>query len=50
MPNIKNSFNHISDSEIIINLPKHIVPKALTTQIGLANDIDFVGRKEELQK
>jgi len=28
----------------------HIIPKALTTQTGLANDIDFVGRKEELQK
>jgi len=28
----------------------HIVPKVLTQQVGLANDIDFVGRKEELQK
>ena len=28
----------------------HIIPKKLTPQTGLANDIDFVGRKEELQK
>ena len=28
----------------------HIIPKVLTKQTGLANDIDFVGRKEELQK
>ena len=28
----------------------HIVPKVLTQQVGLANDIDFVGRKEELKK
>jgi tetratricopeptide (TPR) repeat protein len=33
-----------------IHLPKHIIPKVLTHQTGLANDIDFVGRKEELQK
>ena len=33
-----------------IYLPKHRVPKVLTHQTGLANDIDFVGRKEELQK
>ena len=28
----------------------HIVPKVLTKQVGLANEIDFVGRKEELEK
>jgi len=28
----------------------HKIPKVLTKQVGLANDIDFVGRKEELQK
>ncbi len=28
----------------------HIVPKILTQQVGLANDIDFVGRKEDLQQ
>jgi len=28
----------------------HNVPKILTKQVGLANDIDFIGRKEELQK
>jgi len=28
----------------------HIIPKVLTNQTGLANDINFVGRKEELQK
>ena len=28
----------------------HIIPQKLTPQIGLANDINFVGRKEELQK
>lgn len=28
----------------------HIIPKILTKQIGLANDIDFVGRKDELKK
>ena len=28
----------------------HIIPKILTKQVGLANDIDFVGRKDELQK
>ena len=28
----------------------HIIPKVLTKQTGLANDIDFVGRKDELQK
>jgi hypothetical protein len=50
MPNFTNSFNDITDSEITINLPKHIIPKVLTDQIGLANDIDFVGRKEDLQK
>jgi tetratricopeptide (TPR) repeat protein len=33
-----------------ITLPPHKVPKKLTPQTGLANDIDFVGRKEELQK
>lgn len=33
-----------------IHLPPHIVPKALTTQTGLANDINFVGRKDELKK
>ena len=33
-----------------VNFPKHIIPKVLTKQTGLANDIDFVGRKEELQK
>jgi len=33
-----------------VNFPKHIIPKVLTKQVGLANDIDFVGRKEELQK
>jgi len=33
-----------------VNLPPHIIPKKLTPQTGLANDIDFVGRKEELQK
>ena len=36
------------NQEII--LPPHKVPKKLTPQTGLANDIDFVGRKEELQK
>ena len=30
--------------------PSHIIPKVLTKQTGLANDIDFVGRKEELRK
>lgn len=29
---------------------QHIIPKILTEKTGLANDIDFVGRKEELQK
>jgi len=33
-----------------IHLPPHEIPKKLTPQTGLANDIDFVGRKEELQK
>jgi hypothetical protein len=33
-----------------IHLPPHIIPKVLTKQTGLTNDIDFVGRKEELQK
>ncbi len=33
-----------------VNFPKHIIPKILTNQTGLANDIYFVGRKEELQK
>ncbi len=28
----------------------HIIPRVLTKQVGLANDIDFVGRKNELQK
>jgi tetratricopeptide (TPR) repeat protein len=28
----------------------HMIPKVLTKQTGLSNDIDFVGRKEELQK
>ncbi len=28
----------------------HIIPKVLTKQVGLANDIDFVGRKKDLQK
>jgi len=28
----------------------HTIPKILTKQLGLANDSDFVGRKEELQK
>ncbi len=31
-------------------LPPHQVPKILTKQLGLANDSDFVGRKDELQK
>ncbi len=33
-----------------IHLPPHIIQKVLTTQTGLANEIDFVGRKEELKK
>lgn len=48
--NIENSFNKITNSDIDIHLPPHIIPKVLTKQTGLANDIDFVGRKEELQK
>ncbi|HHH53687.1 MAG TPA: ATP-binding protein, partial [Bacteroidetes bacterium] len=32
-----------------LNLPRHKIPKVLPKQVGLANDIDFVGRKEELQ-
>jgi len=38
------------DDNTVNQLPSHIIPKILTNQTGLANDIDFVGRKEELQK
>lgn len=38
------------DNNTVNHLPSHIIPKILTKQTGLANDIDFVGRKEELQK
>jgi len=48
--------NHIENLEVQkggvvnINHAPHKVPKKLTPQTGLANDIDLVGRKEELQK
>jgi tetratricopeptide (TPR) repeat protein len=48
--NITDSFRDINNSAITINLPKHEVPKILTPQIGLANDINFIGRNEDLQK
>jgi tetratricopeptide (TPR) repeat protein len=47
---INNSFNNNNNSNINVTLPPHTVPKVLTKQLGLANDSDFVGRKEELQK
>ena len=50
MPNITDSFNDITNSIVTVNLPPHEIPKKLTPQTGLANDIDFVGWKEELQK
>jgi len=48
--------NHIEKLEVqkggVVNIHSslHIIPKVLTEKTGLANDIDFVGRKEELQK
>ena len=48
--NIENQGGTINVHNSQINLPPHIIPKKLTPQTGLANDIDFVGRKEELQK
>lgn len=33
-----------------VNFPPHIVPKFLTKHVGLAKDINFIGRKKELQK
>lgn len=41
--------NIIGDNNSV-HLPRHIIPKVLTEKTGLANDINFVGRKEELQK
>jgi len=48
--NIENQGGTINVHNSQINLPPHKVPKKLTPQTGLANEIDFVGRKEELQK
>ncbi len=46
--------NYIKELKVkggVVNVgDSHTVPKALTTQTGLANDIDFIGRKEELKK
>jgi len=41
--NVKEKHEHHHEAS-------HIIPKILTKQTGLANDIYFVGRKEELQK
>ena len=50
MPNYIENLE-VQDGGIVnINQAPHIIPKVLTKQTGLANDIDFVGRKEELQK
>ena len=38
------------DNNRVTKSAPHIIPKVLTNQTGLANDIDFVGRKDELQK
>jgi len=32
-----------------IHLPRHIIPKALTKEVGLANKANFVGRTKELE-
>ena len=48
--NIQNQGGTINVHNSEINLPPHIIPQKLTPQTGLANDINFIGRKEELQK
>jgi len=45
-----NFGNIITGDNVNVHLPPHAIPKILTQQTGLAHDIDFVGRKDELQK